>query len=396
MEKGEREAENQQALSQALKQEGLFLLEAREKGAKSASAGLNISIDEYLSIFTPIKLIDKMFFARNLAVMVEAGLSINRALDALAEQASNKRFKKIIGEVNRSITQGKSFADSLRPHEKVFGSLFISMVAVGEVTGKLTLILKLLGNQMRKDHDLKKRVRGAMIYPIIIILVLIVVGTLMMLYVVPTLTQAIIELGVELPFTTKIVIGLSDFVQHYILWIVAGAVASVVLLWRALKTAAGKAIFDRVVLKIPIFGPLIRNYNTARFCRTLAYLITSGVSFVKSLEIVSTVLGNTLFKNAVTAAASEVQKGRQLHEILQEHKAIFQPIAIQMISVGEETGKVSSMLLRLALFFEEDVTSTTKNLSSVIEPILMVIIGGAVGFFAISMLQPIYGSLGAL
>ena len=397
IEKGEREAENQQTLARALKQEGLFLVEAREKGSGNVStAGLNINLDDYIAYITPIKLVDKMFFARNLAVMVEAGLSLTRALDALAEQASNKRFKKIIRDLDHSVTQGTSFSDSLRPHEKVFGSLFVNMVAVGEVTGKLTLVLKLLGNQMRKDNDLKKRVRGAMIYPAIIMSVLVVVGTLMMIYVVPTLTQTIIELDVELPLTTKIVIGTSNFIQNYILWVVAGVLAGSIVFWRALKTASGKTLFDRFVLKLPIFGSLIRNYNTARFCRTLAYLITSGVEFVTSLAITATALGNTLFKRAATAAAAEVQKGRQLHEIMQEYKAIFQPITIQMIEVGEETGKVASMLLRLALFFEEDVTNTTKNLSSVIEPILMVVIGVAVGFFAISMLQPIYGSLGSI
>jgi len=159
IEKGEREAENQQTLARALKQEGLFLVEAREKGSGNVStAGLNINLDDYIAYITPIKLVDKMFFARNLAVMVEAGLSLTRALDALAEQASNKRFKKIIRDLDHSVTQGTSFSDSLRPHEKVFGSLFVNMVAVGEVTGKLTLVLKLLGNQMRKDNDLKKRV----------------------------------------------------------------------------------------------------------------------------------------------------------------------------------------------------------------------------------------------
>jgi type IV pilus assembly protein PilC len=396
--KGEREAGSRQALAQTLKQEGLFLLDAQEKGTKSAKAGdnWNLNLDDFIGKLRPIKLTDKMFFARNLAVMIKAGLSLTRAIDALAEQTSNPKFKKILADVNDSVTKGTSFADSLRPHEKVFSSLFVNMVAVGEVTGKLTLVLKLLGNQMKKDSDLKKRVRGAMIYPAIILSVLVIVGILMMIYVIPTLTQTILELGVELPFTTKIVIGTSNFIQNYILLVIGGVILLSILFWRALKTVRGKTMFDHFALKVPIFGSIIQNYNTARFCRTLAYLITSGVAFVKSLEITETVLGNTLFKDATRRAAAEVQKGRQLHEIMTEYKKVFQPITIQMVAVGEETGKVADMLLRLALFFEEDVTNTTKNLSSVIEPVLMVVIGAAVGFFAISMLQPIYGSLGGI
>lgn len=235
-----------------------------------------------------------------------------------------------------------------------------------------------------------------MFYPAIIIIALVGIGTLMMLYVVPTLTSTIKELGVELPFTTRIIIFISEVLSAYAIWFFIALLIFIFLFWRALKTAAGKSIFDRTVLKIPIFGSLVKKFNSARFCRTLAYLITSGVPIVKSLEVTSSVLGNMLYRNAIRNAADEIQKGKQLHEILSISPNIFQPIVVQMISVGEETGKVSSMLLRLALFFEEDVTNTTKNLSTIIEPILMIVIGAAVGFFAISMLQPIYSSLGSI
>lgn len=265
---------------------------------------------------------------------------------------------------------------------------------MGETTGKLTLVLKLLARQMKKDYDLRRRVKGAMMYPAIIVSALLAVGTLMMIYVVPTLTQTIKELGVELPFTTRIIILVSDLLLNYALWFLAGAILAAALFWRALKTEKGKELFDRFIVRVPILGPLVKKFNAARFTRTLAYLITSGVPIVRSLEIVSRVLGNTLYRRAIKTASGDIQKGRPLNELLAVYPDIFQPVVIQMIKVGEETGKLGDLLLRIALFFEEDVNETTKNLSTVIEPLLMIVVGIAVGFFAISMLQPIYGSLG--
>ena len=391
--KGEREADSEKALAQALKSEGLFLLEARER-TSVGSRLLNLSAGEIIYRLKPISLVEKMFFSRNLSVMIGAGLSLTRALKGLEEETSNTKFKKVIADVNNSVTKGKTFAESLRVHQKVFGEVFTSMIEVGETSGKLTIILKLLANQMKKDHDLKKRVKGAMMYPAIILMVLFVMGTFMMLYVVPTLTQTIKDLGVPLPVTTRVIIGLSELVANYYIWLLLSIILIVASLWRALKTAKGKEIFDKLIIKVPIFGPLVKKFNTARLCRILAYLITSGVPIVRALEITSRVVGNTLYRRTLIGASEEIQKGKQLHAIFEPHKDIFQPMVIQMISVGEETGKISNMMLRLALFFEEEVTSTTKNLSTIIEPLLMIIIGGAVGIFAVSMLQPIYSSLG--
>mgnify|MGYP001611273183 FL=1 len=393
--KGERQAENEKTLAQALKAEGYFLLEAKERGAGGLSSlHTNLNLTEVISRLKPIGLVDKMFFARNLAVMISAGLSLTRAMEALKEESSSTKFKKILADVNDAVAKGRSFADSLKMHPKVFSEIFVSMVEVGEASGKLTLVLKLLANQMKKDHDLQRRVRGAMMYPAVIIIALFAIGTLMMIYVVPTLTQTIKELGVPLPLTTRIIITFSELIANYAVWLLIGLMLAVAAFWRILKTAKGKEIFDTFIIRVPIFGALVKKFNTGRLCRILAYLITSGVPIVRALEITSGVLGNTLYRKATAAASKEIQTGKQLHIIFEPHKNIFQPMVIQMISVGEETGKISDMMLRLALFFEEDVTSTTKNLSTIIEPILMIIIGTAVGIFAISMLQPIYSSLG--
>ena len=390
--RGEREAGDQKALAQALRAEGLLLLQSAEK--KGIGAVFQFDLGEVVSRLRPISIVEKMFFARNLAVMVGAGLALTRALDALAQETTNPKFKRIIGDLNDGVVKGKSFADSLRLHQKVFGELFVNMVEVGETTGKLTLVLKLLANQMKRDHALRKRVKGAMMYPVIIMIALAGVGTLMMIYVVPTLSATIKELGVPLPITTRVIIAVSDMLVGYGPLVFVAVAALVAGLWRLRRTARGKALIDRFSLKLPIFGPLIRKFNTARFCRTLAYLVTSGVPIVRSLEITSGVLSHTGFRAVVSRAAKDIQKGKPLAAVLAEHPRIFQPLVTQMIAVGEETGKISEMLLRLAVFFEGEVASVTKNLSTIIEPILMIFIGAAVGFFAVSMLQPIYSSLG--
>lgn len=391
---GEKEAENERVLAENLKKEGLVLLSAKEKSKTASKSLMQLDISKYLSFLGRITLLDKMFFARNLAVMVSAGLSLTKAMEALAEESANPKFKEVIRDVNSSVTKGKSFADSLRVHQKIFGDLFINMIEVGETTGKLTLVLKLTANQMKKDHDLKSRVKGAMMYPTIIIIALLLIGALMMIYVVPTLTQTITALGVALPPTTKLIIFISDLLANYALYVLAGVLALIITLFKLLKIKKVKERVHELVLKLPVFGLLIKKLNIARFCRTLAYLVMSGVSITRSLEITSSVLGNSVYQKAVFASSAEVQKGRPLNEIFKTHPKIFQPIVTQMIQVGEETGKLADLLLRLAIFFEEDVNNTTKNLSTIIEPILMVLIGGVVAFFAISMLQPIYSSLG--
>ena len=389
---GEREAENDKALAVALKQEGLLLLRAQSADKKRNF--FKIDVNEIIARFRPVGLVERMFFARNLSVMIKAGLSLTRALEASSEESSNPKFKKIILEILNEITKGKSFADALRPHPKAFNELYVNMVEVGETSGKLTLVLRLLSNQMKKDHDLRARVKGAMMYPAIIIIAIFGIGGLMMVYVIPTLAETIKSLGTDLPLSTKIIIAISDFLQHYAIVAVAGLVTCIVTVWRILKSKSGKNIFDRIILKIPIFGGLIQKFNLARFTRTLAYLIASGIPIVHGLEITARVLGNVKYREAVNEAAQEIQKGKQLNEILHAHPDIFHPMVVQMIKVGEESGKISDMLLRLAMFFEEDVDNTTKNLSTIIEPVLMLMIGAFVGFFAISILQPIYGSLG--
>ena len=390
---GERDAETERDLAEVLRAENLLLVEAHHKGAKK---GFDLNIDKYFSFLKRISLIEKVNFSRNLAVMIGAGLSLTKALDALQQQSENVKMKELIGDVLTLVTQGKSFSESLRKYERVFGVLYINMVESGELSGKLEHTLKLLARQMKRDYDLRAKVRGAMIYPVIIFTVLLGIGVLMMVYVVPTITETFTQLKVKLPLSTRIIIGASNALLNYywaIILVTAGGGYGV---YRLVKTPAGKAFFDRAVLHLPAFGSLVKEFNSARLARTLGSLISSGVTITKALEITASVLGNSLFSGAVADAAREIQKGIQINVIFKRYPHLFPPLVVQMIGVGEETGTISKMFLRLAIFYEAEVSEKTKNLSSIIEPLMMVIIGVVVGFFAVSILQPIYGSLGNL
>lgn len=388
---GEREAASERELAEGLRGEGVILLETRRPGRAGQKT---ILLQEFLMLFERVSLVERMMFARNLAVMIGAGLPITRALAALEAQTQNLQFKKILAHLKDEITKGRTLAESLKPYENVFGAIFSSMVEAGEISGKLEQSLIVLSRQMKRDHDLRARVRGALIYPAIIISALVAIGYLMMTYVMPTLTRTFAELGVELPFTTRLLIGTSDFLIRYSWFAGGGLIIAVAGAIRAFRSRAGKQAFDRIILKVPVFGNLVAKLNSARFARTLASLISSGIAITKALRITSAVLGNTRFKAALEDAENEIEHGKTLAATLARYPDLFPPMVSQMIAVGEETGTITRMLLRLALFYEEEVNRTTKNLSTVVEPVLMIVIGVVVGFFALSMIQPIYGNLG--
>ena len=390
---GAEEADTERELAAFLRSKNLLLIESHVKGSVKKR---NVDIMEYLWRFQKVNLIEKINFAKNLSVMIGAGVSLTRALDAMGNQTTNFKFKRVIADVLENITQGKSFSESLKPHSKIFSDIFVNMIGAAEVSGKLEKTLLLLSRQMKRDYDLRSRVRGAMMYPAIILCVLVLIGVLMMAYVVPTLASTFKDLKAELPLSTKILMATSDYLMNYYYIIAPCFAAFIFLFYRVIKTKTGKAIFDRVVLKFPVFGTLIKKFNTARFARTLASLIASGVAITKALEITSGVLGNVLFKAAIAQAAQDIQKGKPFNETLKRYPELFEPMFTQTIEVGEETGTISRMLFRIAIFYEQEVNETTKNLSTIIEPLLMVFIGAVVAVFAVSIIQPIYTSLNGI
>jgi len=384
------EAKDEHQLARALRQEGLILIRAEPEG-KSTKRNFEISLPSL-----GVSLTEKLFFTRNLRVMISAGLPLPRALETLAKQAKNKKFKSAILNIREEIAKGKNFSDSLAKYPDIFSELFQNMVKVGEESGTLEGVLQTLSRQIEREYDLKSRIKGAMIYPAVIICAMIGIGILMLVMVVPQLAQTFEELEIELPLTTRIVIGMGDFLTQKWYLVILIIFVSAFIFWRATKTKTGKTIIDKLTLRVPIISPIIRKINTAYTTRTLSSLVAAGVPIIRSLEITSGTLGNIYYKSAIIAVAERVRKGEKIAQALEPYENIYPSIVIQMVAVGEETGETSSILAQLAEFFEEEVSNATKNLATIIEPVIMLIIGGAIGFFAVSMIQPMYTMIGAM
>jgi len=391
------EAKDIHQLSKKLREEGFILIKA-ETGtdlAKERKFALSWVVGGWRP-FGGVGLKEKMFFARNLQVMVASGLPLPRAIETLSSQTKSKKFQKALLSIKEDIIKGKSFSETLSSYPNIFSELFQSMVKVGEESGTLEEILKILASQMEKENELKSKIMGAMLYPAVIICAMIGIGILMLVMVVPQLAATFKELEIELPVTTKFVMGLGTFLVEKWYLVILILVFFIFFFLQTMRTKRGKAVIDALLLKLPIVSPIIRKTNAAQTVRTLGSLIASGVPIVRALEIVSGTLGNVYFKKAISEAAERVRKGEKLSEALKPYQALYSLTVIQMIAVGEETGETSSILQKLADFFEEEVERATENLAAVIEPVIMLIIGAAVGFFAISMVQPMYSMLQGL
>ncbi|MBI4709032.1 MAG: type II secretion system F family protein, partial [Candidatus Portnoybacteria bacterium] len=372
---GTKEAPNASELARALREEGLIMTSANNQQSVISSSFNFRKLLDVFRIFNRVPLVEKMMFARNLAVMVKAGFSLNKALQVLILQTKNKRFIKVITKLEEDVRQGIAFGDALAKHSDIFPDLFVNMVKVGENSGNLEGNLKLLAIQMKKDHDLNSKVKSAMMYPAVILVAMIGIGIGMMVFVMPKLMAIFLELNVELPLMTRIIIAISNFLTNQ--WLISVIVFIVFVFGSRmfLKSKQGKNLLDQVILKSPIFGNISKKLNSARMARTLSSLIESSVPIVRALEITGGTLNNHLFTDSLSESAKEVQKGQQLSEILMKYPHLFPPLVTQMIQVGEETGTLGEITKRLAEFYEEEVATITKGLSAIIEPILMIIIG---------------------
>lgn len=362
----------------------------RVEEARSFSLANLINMEKINYHLGRIKTDEIVTLTRNLSSMLTAGLPLTRALSVLERQSANVRLKQTLKSVREDINKGQPFYESLGKFPKVFSDLYVAMVRAGEESGQLSGALKTLGIQMERTATLKKKIKGAMIYPCIVIVIMMLIGVLMMIYVVPSITATFVKMNVELPMTTKILIAVSDFMSTHTVIVLAGVVMSIVGFMYLLRTRIGKKVFHFVVLKIPVIGVIVKEVNSARTARTLSSLLMSGVDVINSINITEDVVQNIYYKAILKDAAQRVEKGTVLSEIFIE-KNDFYPILVgEMIAVGEETGQISNMLEELARFYETEIDQKTKDLSTIIEPILMVIIGATVGFFALAMIAPIY------
>lgn len=353
-------------------------------------SNFSLSSLAHITIGTGVKTEEMITFTKNLAAMLAAGLTLSRALSVIERQSGNKTLKAIVVDLEAKIRGGMSFHETLSAHPKIFTKLFIAMTKSGEESGTLADALKVVAKQMERSNALTKKIRGAMLYPAIILFAIIVIGILMMIYVVPTLASTFVSLGVELPLSTKIILAVSTFMVNHTILMILGILAVMAAVYFAVRSKAGGVIFMKIALHLPVIGELMRETYSARAARTMASLLSSGVEMLTALSISAEVVGNPTFAVVIEDAEKRVRKGDPLSSAFSEHAKLYPLLFSDMISVGEETGKVAEMLGQVAEYYENDVEDRTKDLSTIIEPVLMLVIGLAVGVFAVSMIGPIY------
>lgn len=379
------------SLYQQIKKEGGTVISVREISGRSF-----FDLRSLWGLAGRVKAYEIITFARSLSAMVSAGLPLSRALEGLRRQASNQKFKDIIGGVMEGIERGGAFSDALKEYPGVFSPLMVSMVKAGEESGSLAQALLSVSRQMEQSYTLKKKIRGAMTYPIVVILAMVIVGAVMVIYVVPTLSKTFAELGADLPASTRTVMAVSDFLSTHTvtgLTLIALFILGIVLL---LRSKRGRRGFEFMLLHTPLIAGLTKETNTARTARTLSSLLTAGVDVIAAIGITRDVVQNGYFRDVLARAQESIQSGATLTKVFNEAEDLYPPLFSEMVSVGEETGKLSDMLSRVADFYEDEVAEKTKNMSTIIEPLLMVVIGAAVGFFAVSMISPIYSISSAI
>ncbi|MFH1565089.1 MAG: type II secretion system F family protein [bacterium] len=333
---------------------------------------------------------EKIFFLQNLKTMLKAGMSLGESLRVLSKQTQNVTFKKILTEITTDIEKGQSLSTAMSRHSKHFSEIFINMISAGETSGNLENILEQLYIQTKKDHDLISKIRGAMTYPAVVLFAMVIMGFGMIIFVFPTFIQIFEEANAELPFITKILIAVSNFIQHHGIIAFVLTVAFAVGFSRGIKTKIGKKYFDLFLLKFFIIGPIVKKVNLARFARSLNSLLKTEIPLIKSFEITANVVGNTSYKEAINKAREEIKKGAAISSSLEVYANLFPSMLIQMIMVGEKSGTTDELLGEIANYYEEEVDDTTRNLSSIIEPLMILIIGAAVGLMAVAVMMPMY------
>lgn len=379
------EAPSRFAVYEQVQKEGGFVIELTEGTGK-----FKLPSWLFYSIGTGIKHIEIIHVAKNLSAMLSAGLALSRALSVIERQSRNKHLKIVISDISESIKKGTSFHEALAAYPKVFPPLFIAMVRAGEESGSLSDALTIISVQMERSEELIRKVKGAMIYPSIVISAVIVVAVLMLIYVVPTLTKTFTQLGVQVPFATRAIVAISNFMVQNVTLMFTGIIAFVAGGIAFVRSKRGSAVVLAISLRIPIIGELVRETFAARASRTLSSLLSSGVPVLDALAITKEVVHAGTFASVVAEAEERVKKGELLSKAFTEHPKLYPILMSDMLSVGEETGKVAEMLRQIAEFYEQDVADRTKDLSTIIEPLLMLIIGTFVGIFAVSMIAPIY------
>lgn len=338
---------------------------------------------------THVKSSDVTNFTRQLSTMIVAGLMLPDALSILEKQATSAGFQKIIQDIEQRLISGSSLTDALSRYPNVFSPIFLALIRAGEASGSLDTVLVRLSDTLESQQEFRNKIKGAMIYPIIILIAMIAVIIIMMTVVIPKLTELYSEFEMDLPFTTKILISTSTFTVKNLPFLVIGTAVAVYAFLRWKKTPVGRQAIDTLLLKLPLIGDLIAKITLVEFTRTFSMLTFSGIHILDSLKMLRSSLGNVVFESAITDVASKVEKGFPLGDSFGMH-AVFPPILPQMIRVGEETGKLHETMMKLSEYFQSESEHLVKALTAAIEPLIMVVLGVGVGFIVISVITPIY------
>ncbi|MFH1045454.1 MAG: type II secretion system F family protein [Candidatus Omnitrophota bacterium] len=336
-----------------------------------------------------VQIDDLVIFSRQLATMVDSGIPLVQALDVLQEQIQKSYFKGVIGSLRDGIETGSSLSDAMAQHQRVFSDLFVNMVRAGESSGMLDDIMERVADYIEKTAALQRKVKSSLIYPAVVVSMAIGITVILLIKVVPTFKGIFDSLGGELPMLTQILINVSDFLQHYFMFIVVSLFVLGVTVERLSRTAKGRLFIDRLLLRLPVFGLLLRKVAIARFSRTLSTLVKSGVPILNSLEIVSATAGNKVIQMAVEQVRNSIREGENISEPL-SRSGIFPPMVTRMIGVGEQTGELEKMLSKIADFYEEQVDVAVSSMTSLIEPLIIVVLGVVVGGIVAAMFLPIF------
>jgi len=376
------EASNESAAIEVLQKNNLYPMSLKAESTSSLKK-------TFLKYFETVKSEELVIFFRQLAIMIGAKVPIISALSSIKEETSNQYFTRVINDLVNEIEDGASFSDALSKYADVFSPLSINIIKAGEASGNMKRSIEYVADNIEKNFALTTKIRSAMMYPAIIIIAFFIIGFLVMSFIVPKLTMIIKELDAQVPWYTQMVIGASDFMARY-WWAVAVVILGFVgSLWYYIKTEGGQRDWDQIKIKLPIVGKIFRNIYVTRFAENFAVLLSGGIPIIKALTIVSSVINNTVYQKIFLKAAEEVKIGGDISNVLKKYKEI-PPIVTQMIRVGEDSGQIDSVLTHIASFYQQQTDTVTKNLATLIEPVLMIVIGVAVGIMAFAILMPIY------
>jgi type IV pilus assembly protein PilC len=384
--KGEMEGSDADAVSARLRNLGYSPTKVKKKAAE-----FSLKLPGLGGVGTK----DLVIFTRQFATMIDAGLPLVQCLDLIANQTENPTFKDVLLKVKTKVEGGSTFADALKDHPKVFNELYSQLVAAGEVGGILDTILNRLAAYMEKNEKLKRKVKGALTYPVIVLLVAVGVTAVLLLKVTPTFEKMFKDFHSEMPAPTQIVIDFSHWVQDNFFFMVGGIVVTVVVFQTIYRNSRGRRILDKLFLMSPVFGPLVRKVAVARFTRTLGTMISSGVPILDALEVTAKTAGNRTVEDAIYYTRGKISEGKTITQPLEETK-VFPNMVVQMIGVGEATGAMDQMLNKIADFYDDEVDVAVGSLTAMIEPVMMVFLGGVVGGFLIAMYLPIFSIAGAI